>query len=99
MQVLVLRADLHIPAARSLKDKRSSVTPVVRHLDRLTGVGASEVGYQDKWQRTALGVSVIGGTVSVVERTMDDVERYLWSRPDVEVIELARSWWEEDLIR
>jgi hypothetical protein len=31
----------------------------------------------------------------VVERTMDDVERYLWSRPDVEVIELDRSWWEE----
>ena len=95
MQVLVLRAELHLPAAQSLKAKRSLVTPMVRHLDRLTGVGAAEVDHQDKWQRTALAVSVVGGTVGVVERTMDDVERYLWSRPEAEVIELDRSWWEE----
>ena len=43
MHVLILRADLHLPVARSLKAKRSSVTPLIKHLDRLAGVAASEV--------------------------------------------------------
>ncbi len=96
MHVLILRADLHLPVSQSLKAKRSAVTPMLRHLDSQTGVAAAEVDHVDKWQRTTLGVSVVGGSVSHLERVMDDVERYLWSRPDVEVLELVRSWWDEE---
>ena len=96
MRVLILRADLHLPVAQSLKQKRSLVTPMVRHIDRLTGAGAAEIDFQDKWQRTALGVSVVGESVTQLEQTMDEVERYVWARADVEVLEMSRSWWEED---
>ena len=96
MFVLILRVDLHIPASQSLKAKRSAVTPIIRHLDQLAGVGASEVDLHDKWQRSIIGVSIVGNSVSHVEQTMDSVERYLWSRPEVEVLEAERSWWEDD---
>lgn len=96
MHVLILRADLHLPTAQSLKAKRSLVTPMIRHVDQLSGVAASEVDFLDKWQRTALGISVVGNAIKHLEQVMDDIERYLWSRPDVEVLELARSWWDEE---
>lgn len=96
MHVLILRADLHLPASQSLKAKRSVVTPMLRHIDAQTGVAAAEVDYLDKWQRTVLGVSAVGGGVSHLEQTMDEVERYLWGRPDVEVLDITRSWWDEE---
>ncbi len=96
MHVLILRADLHLPATQSLKAKRSVITPLIRYIDQQSGVGAAEVDFSDKWQRTMVGVSVVGNAVSHLEQTMDEIERYIWSRPDVEVLELTRSWWDEE---
>lgn len=96
MHVLILRADLHLPASQSLKAKRSVVTPMLRHIDAQTGVAAAEVDFLDKWQRTALGISAVGGSVSHLEQTVDEIERYLWGRPDVDVLDMARSWWDEE---
>ncbi|MFV0523867.1 MAG: DUF503 domain-containing protein [Acidimicrobiales bacterium] len=95
MYVLVLRVELHLPTSQSLKAKRSLVTPIVRHLDRMTGVGVAEVDHQDLWQRATLGVTVVGSAPAVVERTADDIDRYLWSTNDIDIIESERSWWEE----
>jgi len=58
MVVGIVRIELHIPAARSLKDKRQ----VVRGLkDRIRGAHAAvaEVDHHDLWQRAALGVAVV----------------------------------------
>ncbi|MFV0258171.1 MAG: DUF503 domain-containing protein [Acidimicrobiales bacterium] len=95
MYVLVIRVELHLPTCQSLKAKRSLVTPVVRHLDRMTGVGVAEVDHQDLWQRATLGVTVVGSAPAVVEHTADEIDRYLWSTHDIDIIESERSWWEE----
>ena len=95
MHVLVAAVEIHIPAARSLKAKRSVVTSIVRHLDRLHGVAASEVAHLDVWQRTRIVIAVVADTVSHTNRVMDGVERYIWSRPEIEVLDLDRSWWED----
>jgi uncharacterized protein YlxP (DUF503 family) len=94
--VLILQLDLHIPASQSLKAKRSSITPIIRHIDQLAGVGSAEVDHHDTWQRTTIGVSAVGNSVSHVENTIDGVERFVWSRPDVEVLDAIRSWWDAD---
>lgn len=96
VHVMILRADLRLPTCQSLKAKRSVVTPIIRHLDQLTAVAAAEVGHNDKWQRTEIGVTAVGNRVSHLEATMDTVERYLWSRGEVEVLELTRWWGDED---
>ncbi|MGF1599929.1 MAG: DUF503 domain-containing protein [Acidimicrobiales bacterium] len=94
MHVLLVRAELHLPASNSLKVKRSIVTPLIRHLDQMAGVAAAEVDFHDKWQRTAVGVTVVGNQVGHVQAVGDTVERYVWSRPDVDVIELETVWWD-----
>lgn len=96
MHVLVATIELHVPAARSLKAKRSVVLSMVRLIDQMHGVGCAEVGHQNLWQRSALGVSVVGGTVGQVTNVMDAVERLVWSRSEVEVLDIHRSWWEDE---
>lgn len=95
MKVLIGVIDLHIPAAQSLKEKRSVVTSLVRRIDQLHGVGAAEVGHQESWQRTTIGVTVVGDSPAQVTRLMDKIERDVWSRPDVDVLDITTDWWEE----
>ena len=96
MFVLVAEVDIHLPASTSLKEKRSVVTSIVRNLDQMHGVAAAEVDHLEVWQRSAIGVSVVGGTVGHTESVMDAVDRYVWSRTEIEVLDIRRSWWEED---
>ena len=94
--VLILQLDLHVPASQSLKAKRSAITPIIRHIDQLAGVGAAEVDHGETWQRTTIGVSAVGNGVTHLEQLMDTVERFVWSRPDVEVLDATRTWWDAD---
>ncbi len=96
MHVLVATIELHVPAARSLKAKRSVVLSLVRLIDQMHGVACAEVDHQNLWQRAVLGVSAVGGTVGQVTNVMDAVERLVWSRAEVEVLDIHRSWWEEE---
>ena len=89
---LTLSAELHLPAARSLKAKRSIVQSIVRTLDGWTGIGAAEVDHQELWQRTTIAIAIVGGAVSYIEERADAVERHIWSRPDVEVLDITWSW-------
>ena len=56
MPIGLLTLEIHIPDARSLKDKRQ----VLRSLkDRLRGrfnVAVAELDHQDTWQRSQIGV-------------------------------------------
>ncbi len=94
MHVLVLGVEIHIPAAQSLKSKRSVVLSLVRQLDQLHGVAAAEVDHLEVWQRSTIGVSIVGGEVSHVQSVADSVDRLVWSQPEVEVINVDRSWWD-----
>ena len=55
-------------------------------------VATSEVDAQDAWQRTVLGMAAVGPSVSFVEEVLDEVERFVWSFPEVEVVSAERTW-------
>jgi uncharacterized protein len=96
MYVATIRFDLHIPESRSLKAKRASVKPIVEGLRRRFAVAAAEVDHHDQWQRTEIGVAAVGATVTHVCDILDEVERFVWSRPDIQVLEVERRWCESD---
>ncbi len=95
MFVLVAAADLRLPASQSLKEKRSVVQSLVTKLDQRSGLAASEVDHQDLTQRTLVAVVAVSGSSRHVGEMMDDAERLIWSRHEVEVLSFERSWWEE----
>jgi uncharacterized protein len=95
MFVLALRVELHLPEVRSLKAKRAVIKPIVEGAHRRYRVAAAEVEHQDRWQRAALGFAVVSGTASHAEEVLDEVERFVWSFPEVQVLQVTRSWIEE----
>ena len=95
MHVLALELELRIPAAQSLKDKRQVVKSLVEAPHRRFGVTSAEVGDADIHQRAVLGYAVVSGSPGQAERVMDSVEQFVWSHPEIEVVDSARSWLEE----
>lgn len=73
MPVGLLTLDLHIPDARSLKDKRQ----VLRSLkDRLRGqfnIAVAELDHHDAWQRSLVGVVTVSNEEQHVENTLRNV--------------------------
>ncbi len=94
MFVLALDLDLHLPECRSLKAKRAVLRPVTDGLRARFRVSVAEVGEQDRWQRARVGVAVVGATVGHVEDVMDEVERFVWAQPGLDVLSCNRAWLE-----
>jgi uncharacterized protein len=94
MFVLSLAVDLHLPAARSLKEKRVVVKSILDGAQRRFRVAAAEVGYHEQWQRAELGFAVVAGSQRHATDVVDEVDRFVWSRPDIEVLSTERRWLE-----
>jgi uncharacterized protein YlxP (DUF503 family) len=55
-------------------------------------VASAEVGGQDTWQRAVLGFAAVASTASHAEEVIDEVERFVWSFPELEVLSTSRTW-------
>ena len=95
MHVLALQIELRFPASQSLKQKRAHVRPIIDGLRSRFEVSVSEVAHHDTWQRSAIGVAIVGGEVAVVERVGDQIERFVW-QADAEVLGIDRHWLDID---
>lgn len=94
MDVLAVRFELVLPGLRSLKSKRSVIRPVIEGIRARWSISVSEVDHQDLHQRSAIGMALVGSSAAVIEDVADDIERFVWSRPDLEVAGTERRWME-----
>jgi uncharacterized protein YlxP (DUF503 family) len=91
MFVGIVRIELHIPAATSLKEKRSVVRSLKDRIRQRAQAAVAEVDHQDLWQRTALGVAVVSGEVRQVHELLQTVRHLVESTPGTELLD-----WQED---
>lgn len=75
MFIGVARYDMFIPSSGSLKDKRRVTRAVTMTIRKKFNVAIAEVDFQDKWQRTAFGVSCIAGSAGHVRDVLQEVEK------------------------
>jgi uncharacterized protein YlxP (DUF503 family) len=66
--------------------------PILEGARRRYQVAAAEVGHMEKWQRAELGFAAVSGTTAHVEEVLGAVERFVWSFPEVEVIDATVGW-------
>jgi len=92
VHVAVVRLELHIPTSRSLKEKRAVLRPIVEGLRHRFQISVAEVGYQDKWQRALIGMAVVSDSYGHAVEVVDNVERWVWSKPEVEVTRFETEW-------
>ena len=92
MHVLAVVYDLHIPGCQSLKERRSALRPVLSGVARKFGISVAETGHTDLWQRAEVGVALVSGQPSQCRTMAEEVDRYMWSIPDIEVVDSTTHW-------
>jgi uncharacterized protein YlxP (DUF503 family) len=90
MFVGIVRIELHIPAATSLKDKRSVVRSLKDRIRLRVHAAVAEVDHQDLWQRAALGVAVVSGESRQIDELLQAVRNLVEGTYGAELLE-----WEE----
>jgi uncharacterized protein YlxP (DUF503 family) len=91
-----LYVEIHIGESRSLKQKRSVVKHLLETARQRYRVGASEVAHQDLWQLAGLGFAAVSAEAGQVVSILDNVERFVWSHPEIEVSLSRRHWLDAD---
>lgn len=96
MYVGTLSIDLLLGDVRSLKQKRSVVRPVLAELQRKYAVSVAEVGEQDLYRRTRIGLATVSGDAAHVTDVLDRCERLVAARPEVELLSVRRRFHGEE---
>lgn len=84
MVVGVLTLDLFFPHARSLKDKRRVLHGFKDRIRRYN-VALAEIDFQDKWQRSRLGIVTLNSHQTVVEEVLARILADARGLPEAEI--------------
>lgn len=87
MFVGVVRIELHLPAARSLKDKRQVIQSLKERIRHRVHAAVAEVDHQDLWQRAALGVAVVSGEAHQVDEMLQSVRELVRAAHGAELLD------------
>ena len=96
MHVLATELDLRFPGCRSLKEKRAVLRPIIDGLANRHPVAVAEVDHHDLWQRGTIGIATVSGSPSHAAEVMAEAERFVWSFPEIEVLDSVERWLEEE---
>jgi uncharacterized protein YlxP (DUF503 family) len=88
--------DLLLPSdARSLKQKRSYVRPILAMLKKFE-VSAAEVGFHDLHGRAQIGVAVVAADPAQARAVIDTCENQVAGRPEIDLLSVKRRVYGED---
>ena len=90
MYVGALELDVLLGDVGSLKQKRSLVRPVVAELRRRYEVAVAEAGHLDLHRRAMFGVSCVAADAGHVIEVLDQCERWVAARPELELLSARR---------
>lgn len=77
MIIGVLTVDLFLGEANSLKEKRRMLKSVIDRIKTRFNVSVAEVGEQDTWQRSVIGISFISSEQAHVHKVFASVIRFI----------------------
>ncbi len=87
MIVGVLRVELRLPGARSLKDKRRVVQSLLDRARREYRVAAAEVDRQENWRRATLGFACVSAATDHASQILSRVAGLIERETRVELID------------
>lgn len=81
MIVAVSVFELHIPAGRSLKEKRKVIKGLTERIHQRYRVSVAETDYHDLHQRAQIAVAIVHQSRSDVERLLERIREHVEEAP------------------
>ena len=87
----VAQIELHLPQARSLKDKRRVIKSLMERWQQRHRVSVAETGYQELHQRSELSVSLVSSSEHRIDQVFDALERAVDDLPEAVRVRFDRE--------
>lgn len=84
--------EIYLPYSHSLKEKRQRLKRLKDRLKTRHNVAFSELDYQDKWQRSRIGMVTLNSRKVVIEKTFNQIIRDTEECIDGEVLNTEISY-------
>ena len=92
MIVGLLTLDLHFPESNSLKDKRWVLRSIKDRMKNKFNVSVAEVGANDLWQRSVIGIACVANETTFIHRVFDSIiDKIILCNHSVEMIDSRRE--------
>lgn len=92
MKVALLRADFYLHGCTSLKEKRQRLMRLRDKFGKNTALGVCESGHADNLRQAEWTFVACASADQVVQKVLAEVELYLTTAVDAEVVTLHREW-------
>ncbi len=92
MHVLLIKLNLQIPNAHSLKDKRRQIKSLKDRLGNRFNASIAEVDALDNWQQAVIGVCMISNDNAFLDKQYSLVETLVLEYTELELVNVTREW-------
>lgn len=86
IRITVCILEVHIPEAASLKKKRQVIQSLVKRLRNRFNISVAEIGCQDLWQRSELGMAALCRDSAGADRVMNQILAFVEQDSRVNII-------------
>lgn len=77
------RAELSLPGARGLKDKRRLVKSLVERAQHRFRVSAAEIDHHDTWRRAAVGFACVSTSTRHAHEILSGIAQFVEHQDDI----------------
>ncbi|KPL03763.1 MAG: hypothetical protein AMJ73_05340 [candidate division Zixibacteria bacterium SM1_73] len=89
MVVGLAHIDIHIPESGSLKSKRHLLKGIKDRVKNKFNVSIAEVGHNDLWQRTTIGVSVVANDKKFANQVLSKVVEQINKENGLQILDYS----------
>ncbi|MCK4384923.1 MAG: DUF503 domain-containing protein [candidate division Zixibacteria bacterium] len=89
MVVGLANIDIHIPESESLKSKRHLLKGIKDRIKNKFNVSIAEVGHNDLWQRTTIGVSVVANDKKFANQVLSKVVEQINKENGLQILDYS----------
>ena len=86
MIIGLLTLDIHLPYSHSLKEKRKRLLSFRDRLKKKYNVAFAELEFQDKWQRTRIGLVTLNSQKIVIEKMFHKITQEIQENIEGEIL-------------
>jgi len=84
--------EIYLPYSHSLKEKRKRLKRLQDRLKSRHNVAVSELDFQDKWQRSLIGMVTLNSQKNIIEKTLNQIVRDIEETIDGEILKVDISY-------
>ncbi len=87
MVVGIAKVEIFFPEPNSLKSKRQILNAIIQKIEsQFKKVSLAEVDGQDFWQKTTIGISIVGKNKKIVDKKITSILNFLQNDARLEII-------------